>query len=526
MLSIATEPVSPSELVKAPSPARPSEKAPEWEQFRQQLRVSLEPLARHTGTALALCRDDEVDWITEAPRCDCSCAKTASLAITSCPVGRACGMVDTPCPDEENGRVLICCDRPAADLITSFREQVLQAYRLRELERTEESLLNELSMSWESLEALYQISAAMRAQEETPALLDRVLDRAAGLHEGTRAALWLVNDGKVQPLAARSCHNCATHSPEEGLLGRVLAEQRGILLNGRECIEEIADLEREWSEAESLIAVPIVTPQGLHGALVIWSERTTSRFDARTMHLAETLALQAGLIIESDHVDRKARANAHLWHEVEIGSHIQQALLVAPPPTDLARLQVAALAVPSCYVDGDFYDFYRHSEDILDIVVGDVMGKGIPAALIGAATKNQLLRALSCQLRTAGGQPPGVDAIVTALQQAVGRHLMDLERFVTLCYAQFQHHAEPVDLCELRPHADGPLPGAVRKDRLAHRRQPTAGLRGAGRVSTGHGRFRARRCLRLLLGRSDRSAGQQSRSLRRKAARRTARGSW
>ena len=51
--------------------------------------------------------------------------------------------------------------------------------------------------------------------------------------------------------------------------------------------------------------------------------------------------------------------------------------------------------MPSAQVYGDFYDFFRHDDGTLDVVVGDVMGKGVPAALVGAAAKSQLLRALS-----------------------------------------------------------------------------------------------------------------------------------
>ena len=50
-------------------------------------------------------------------------------------------------------------------------------------------------------------------------------------------------------------------------------------------------------------------------------------------------------------------------------------------------LRVAALTIPSQRIDGDFYIFLRHSDECLDVIVGDVMGKGIPAALLGAAPR-------------------------------------------------------------------------------------------------------------------------------------------
>ena len=70
---------------------------------------------------------------------------------------------------------------------------------------------------------------------------------------------------------------------------------------------------------------------------------------------------------------------------------------------------MAALTIPSQRIDGDFYEFFKHANQCLDVIVADVMGKGIPAALLGAATKSHFLEAL-CHLmamsRTASFRSP------------------------------------------------------------------------------------------------------------------------
>jgi PAS domain S-box-containing protein len=115
---------------------------------------------------------------------------------------------------------------------------------------------------------------------------------------------------------------------------------------------------------------------------------------------AEIRALNAGL--EQRVIARTAQlqaANKELEQarerEIEIGFRIQQTLLLDQPPVDVPGLRVAALTIPSQRIDGDFYVFLRHSNECLDVIVGDVMGKGVPAALLGAATKSHFLRALS-----------------------------------------------------------------------------------------------------------------------------------
>ena len=71
------------------------------------------------------------------------------------------------------------------------------------------------------------------------------------------------------------------------------------------------------------------------------------------------------------------------------------------------------------------------------MLVADVMGKGLPAALLGAATKSHGLEAL-CHLLalSQNGHLPEPKDIVTLAHAAMVPHLMALERVVTLCDAR------------------------------------------------------------------------------------------
>ena len=123
--------------------------------------------------------------------------------------------------------------------------------------------------------------------------------------------------------------------------------------------------------------------------------------------------------------------------EIEIGFNIQQMLLLNTPPRDVPGFRVAALTIPSQRIDGDFYDFFTHTNQCLDVIVADVMGKGIPAALLGAATKSQFLEALShlIALSQPGKLPEPKDIVMLAHAEMV-QQLITLENFVTLCYAR------------------------------------------------------------------------------------------
>lgn len=144
----------------------------------------------------------------------------------------------------------------------------------------------------------------------------------------------------------------------------------------------------------------------------------------------------------SEDITERKRAQEELARareqEVEIGFKIQQTLLLDQPPSDVPGVRVAALTIPSQRIDGDFYDFFNHRDTCLDVIVGDVMGKGIPAALLGAATKSHFLQALSRLISLSDpGTLPEPKEIVTLAHSEMVRRLIELESFVTVCYARF-----------------------------------------------------------------------------------------
>jgi anti-sigma regulatory factor (Ser/Thr protein kinase) len=90
-------------------------------------------------------------------------------------------------------------------------------------------------------------------------------------------------------------------------------------------------------------------------------------------------------------------------------------------------------------VDGDFYDFFEYNPDCLDVVVGDIMGKGTTAALLGAATKNHFLRARNRLAPGLNGRLPDPADIVNQVHSVVTPEFArpDIGVFVTLFYARF-----------------------------------------------------------------------------------------
>jgi len=122
--------------------------------------------------------------------------------------------------------------------------------------------------------------------------------------------------------------------------------------------------------------------------------------------------------------------------ELAIGNQIQRSLLFAEVPANIGTLSIATYTEPSKGIDGDFYEFFSYSPTCFDLSIGDVMGKGIPAALIGAAVKQQMNLVIAEQLTKTGpsGHTPGPAELMNALNAKVGHRLIQLDSFITLAY--------------------------------------------------------------------------------------------
>ncbi|GEM_PF-6967693 len=123
--------------------------------------------------------------------------------------------------------------------------------------------------------------------------------------------------------------------------------------------------------------------------------------------------------------------------EVGIAARIQETLLTGPATMQAAGFHIAAHSTPSQKVDGDFFDVIPLRSGAADIVIGDGMGKGVGAALLGAATKTAVQRSISRMLLS--GSPhkaPEPREIVASLHADVVPTLIELESFVTCTYVR------------------------------------------------------------------------------------------
>jgi sigma-B regulation protein RsbU (phosphoserine phosphatase) len=176
----------------------------------------------------------------------------------------------------------------------------------------------------------------------------------------------------------------------------------------------------------------------IRGFVVVWSEIEKQSVDTSFQHLIDALSNRVSMLLECDALTNAARHTELLEQELQIASIIQTTLLGGDVPASFAGVDFAALSIPSKTIDGDFYDFYQQGDDTIDLLIGDVMGKGVAAALLGTAVKNEFTKSVLSHAGVSNGERTRPEVVVQQVARNLNGRLIGLERFVTLLYARIR----------------------------------------------------------------------------------------
>ena len=178
-------------------------------------------------------------------------------------------------------------------------------------------------------------------------------------------------------------------------------------------------------ETRSELAVPLVYKDKVIGVLDLEHTRR-GFFTDDHKRTVTTLAAQVAIAIENAQLyEQIARQEKRLERDLAMARQLQFGLL---PPTlpKLENLDIAAKFVPARAIGGDLYDFVSYSMSRTAIVVGDVSGKGAPAAIYAAL--------VSGILRSHAPIEPGPAEMLSAVNFSLGERRIE-GQFVSLIYA-------------------------------------------------------------------------------------------
>jgi serine phosphatase RsbU (regulator of sigma subunit) len=160
------------------------------------------------------------------------------------------------------------------------------------------------------------------------------------------------------------------------------------------------------------------------GVLYLDSRERGALKSSAAQSALDTLSAEAALAIENARLYREALDKAKFEQELKVAAAIQQALL-PPPNRDGAFFSTAAASIACRAVGGDFYDYVDLPSGEFGFIVGDVAGKGSPAALLAAAVLGMFSAEATYQASAA--------SLITRLNHGLFRRAIEA-RFLTTFY--------------------------------------------------------------------------------------------
>jgi phosphoserine phosphatase RsbU/P len=162
----------------------------------------------------------------------------------------------------------------------------------------------------------------------------------------------------------------------------------------------------------------------LIGVLYLDSRERGALRSASAHQALDTLSAEAALAIENARLYREALDKAKFEQELKVAAAIQQSLL-PPAARDGAFFSTAAASIACRAVGGDFFDYVDLPTGEFGFIVGDVAGKGSPAALLAAAVLGMFSAEATYQSSAA--------AVITRLNHGLFRRSIE-SRFLTTFY--------------------------------------------------------------------------------------------
>jgi phosphoserine phosphatase RsbU/P len=175
----------------------------------------------------------------------------------------------------------------------------------------------------------------------------------------------------------------------------------------------------------SVMAVPLQTGDRVIGLIYLDNGDVVRTFGRDDVELLTVLANVAGIRIEHARLAEIEAKEQLMALELAQASEIQQNLLPAHAPS-LDGYDIAGLNVPCRTVGGDYYDFAAYQDGKLALVIGDVAGKGLPAALMMSSLQARVQMLLETE--------PSPDAALTVLNRNLSERAV-AGRFITFFYA-------------------------------------------------------------------------------------------
>jgi sigma-B regulation protein RsbU (phosphoserine phosphatase) len=252
---------------------------------------------------------------------------------------------------------------------------VRAADEIGELTQTFNSMVSSLARRISSLhrmqDSLVKVGRELESERLYQTLVTMFLDMAGA----TAGRLYIYNPAAAR-LESRFQYNAEQlPPPSNDPLAEMTFEDRWthfINTDDRVTVESPRSVE---------MAIPLLSGKHRIGVIRIGRPLAAPTYDEETLTILRTLAQYASMAVENAHLYGRLAERERIEQEMRWARNIQQSMLPRERPR-LAGFEIYGASIPATEVGGDYFDYISSDNHTCNVVIGDVSGKGVPAALI------------------------------------------------------------------------------------------------------------------------------------------------
>jgi len=243
------------------------------------------------------------------------------------------------------------------------------------------------------IRAIFEHAARISREQEIDELVRLNADFARDLIGAERCSLWLIDPSKKELWTIVAHGVPSLRIPlGQGLIGTCIDENQVLLINNADDDQRLLRSVDDSTgyRTHQVLCVPLHAEGRVIGALQLLNK--PSGFTQDDAGLLGLLAHFAASAIDSEWLRQEAESARLMRRELDLAREVQVRML-PDRPTGLDRLECIGFCRPARSIGGDYYDLIPFADGQFALTLGDVAGKGIPAAVMMASIQT-LLRSL------------------------------------------------------------------------------------------------------------------------------------
>ncbi len=237
-------------------------------------------------------------------------------------------------------------------------------------------------------ETLREVSSVVGSSLNLNEVLERILDELGRVVMYDSAAIHLIEGKRRRVIAGRGFKNIEDHIGLSFPIRTDQDEPGSVAINKRQPLvyNDISGINDSFKELrhhhiKSWMGIPLIARDKVIGLITI-DHGQLHAYNNDDVELAQAFANQVAIALENARLHNLEVKE--LERELDFAQEIQETLLPQFIP-QIPDLDIAGRNIPARQVGGDFFHFFSTDSDQLGVAIGDVSGKGIPAALYMAA---------------------------------------------------------------------------------------------------------------------------------------------